>query len=580
MDKKEIYSYHSFMFPFRFDFLENGMKDKTEFEIYKEEPIEKRVDVKKLFDKLQKSHWMYKKFTIDISENYNFYNEFVYFYDYVRSAIYNLKKEFDDSEISYFFEIETENNKEKKIGEFSIYSKKGVFNLDIVSISLRIFTTGVGILSIELENRKYFNFDDILLINDYGRRIYPPFLSSMENPLKGVKDEVLPDKITVKIGDKIDETENFDKLLKDVRLNQDIKVSDYVLKLLDMNIFTQNKKDKNKFYIQPILDDRMFVLCWYGNDVLSHKLKTNDFYNKSDGWYKYIFIDSEFPTVQNDTMKKFLLNGSTYKRWSKYGTFYGVSRYSFVCLTDRSSFSKQKILMHMKTMYYQMTVLLLALRASILRFSDEIAALVDESKGSFDYKKLKKLYEKYLTFYNRLYFKEISSQDQGIELYDMAKSQMRIDEHINKLDNKFTKLFEFANMKLESDRNDRLEILSILGFVFLPPALLASIYGMNIFSFNQGWYELCIGIVSLTISGGLGFYFVKFFNKKVKFLIFFLLLLLVIITGLSLIGEKKFDKNTVYLNYRIEKFCAQISSFTKVVKQIIPNFREKSEKIC
>ena len=37
--------------------------------------------------------------------------------------------------------------------------------------------------------------------------------------------------------------------------------------------FSQDKKSQNKFYIQPILDDRMFVVGWYGNDELSKELR-------------------------------------------------------------------------------------------------------------------------------------------------------------------------------------------------------------------------------------------------------------------------------------------------------------------
>ena len=105
---EEVYSYHSFIFPFRFDFVKEKWDDKKEFEFYKENPIKERVNIKRLFNKLKNSHWKYQKFEID--DCYTCYNEFAYFYDYVRDALYNLKEDFSESEISYYFEMEIPKN--------------------------------------------------------------------------------------------------------------------------------------------------------------------------------------------------------------------------------------------------------------------------------------------------------------------------------------------------------------------------------------------------------------------------------------------------------------------------------------
>ena len=49
------------------------------------------------------------------------------------------------------------------------------FKLNLDSISLTLFKTGVGILSYQLSNNNYKEFEEIIKINDFGRRIYPPF---------------------------------------------------------------------------------------------------------------------------------------------------------------------------------------------------------------------------------------------------------------------------------------------------------------------------------------------------------------------------------------------------------------------
>jgi len=133
-----------------------------------------------------------------------------------------------------------------------------------------------------------------------------------------------------------------------------------------------------------------------------------------------------------------------------------------------------------------MMILLLAIRTSILRFSDEIAAVASEKK--LDVEKLTKLYKKYLVFYNRLYFKEVTHQDQGIELYDIARKQMKIDEHMEKLDGKFTKLFDFADLQEEKVRNKSLDNIQIFGAAFLVPSFVATIFGLEDM---KKWFEGC-----------------------------------------------------------------------------------------
>ena len=388
----DIYSSHIFMFPFRFDWNKDGFKSK--FSFYKNNNIGERVDfdLKKLKDRLGKS-WKYQKF--ELEKRTDLYNEYAYFYDYARDAIYNQSVE---AAISYYFEKELTN----ATYEITILSKDKPYILDIKSISMRVFHTGVSILSIELENKTYDKFDDILNINDFGRRIYPQFIS--DGQTKSTKKSFLADSIQIK-SKTLNVIENFC-----FKPSDDIVIGSHIMELLGES-FSQNKNDKNKFYIQPSLDDRMFVLSWYGNKHESERL-VDENYIDSDEWYKYVFVDNGEKTVFSPKMQAKLIKEATYDRWMNYQydekcslTLYGVCRYSFVCLST-SDFP----LPHMKTMYFQMVTLLLATRTSIIRFSDEIAAVAT----SKDIDRLQPLYERYLTFYNRLYFKEITHQDQGI----------------------------------------------------------------------------------------------------------------------------------------------------------------------
>jgi len=509
------HSSHIFMFPFRFDYLDNLDKENSEYAYYKNIEIDKRLSIRNLLEKLNSSHlWEYIEFNLEKvlkEKNYKYYNEFAYFYDYAREALYNLKKfaedEFFTHEVSYYFEF-----KNLKFGEYIIKDryKSCEYSLKIDGISLRIFATGIGILSFELENNNYPEFKDIKAINELGRRFYPQFLTA-----KGENPPFLPEYIKIKInGLEADEDFSLNKVVKN---HNEIRVGKHILKILDESIFTQEFKKSDRYFIQPVLDDRMFVLSWYGDDEVSKRLK--NIYPFSDGWYEYIFIDRDGNcTVQNKAMKEKLLKEATYDRWSNYLTLFGVSRYSFVALSDSSEFSKEHLQTHLRTMYFQMITLILANRASILRFSDEVSA-VAQLENYEEENRLTKLYAKYLNFYNRLYFKEVTHQDQGIELYDTALKQMRIVEHIEKLDGKFTKLNDFVNLKQSGRESSAMNGLNVLAATLGLPALVIAFFSIGVFEFDKSWSSLAIVFTITVLSAVAGYMGIKKwieFNTKSK----------------------------------------------------------------
>jgi len=470
-------SYHNFMFPFRFDKIIEPFSDRHEF--YKNYSFDKRVCIDETFyNKLKDNGWKYIKF--EVKSNLD-YNELVYFYDFVKDSLFNVDDVFEKSATSYYFS-KKDIKKPKYLISINVYKwdkekQKNIktgeknYELELKSISLRVFDTGVGILSFEIENNKYSALEDILNINEYGRRIYPQYLG--ENfDVEATKGSFLANYLEVN-GIK----ETFDKDYK----SEDIILAEFITETLG-ELFTTDKKSKDRYFIQPILDDRMFVMCWYGNNDFSSRVKDNE-YETIDNWYEFVYIDKyNNKMVQNSTMQKELLNNSTYDRWHKYGTLYGITRYSFVVLSDSGGFA-ENIYNHTRTIYFQMVTLSLATRASILRFSDEITAISDISKDNYPeiVDKTQSLYRNYIRFTNKLYFKEITPQEQGIELYDKIRKFMRIDSDITDLAVEVSKLFNYSYMLQEQDEKEEMSKLTRLGTYLLPPALIAGIFGMNVF---------------------------------------------------------------------------------------------------
>ena len=414
----KVISYHTFIFPFSIE----------------EKDIEK---------KLEKYNWKKETFKKEgiLDDEIPNYNEYMYFYENVRKFLYGNSR---DDRTSIYYEYSNND-----LGDYIIKKSdenEKIYKLKIKSICLRVIQGEIGILSFHLENNKYINFEEILEINQYGRRVYPPYYTG-----KGFE---LPEDLAKEIeitglGIKTE----FNKMKNNLEKGKEL---DFIKKIIGENI-----------EIKPTLDDRMFVLCWYVTP-LAKKIgreidkKEQEYINE---WYKFVFIDTKNSTCQNKKIEKNLIEKHTYKRWSNYGTLYGISRYSFVCLLS----SNIKFLTnHMKTMYYQMLVLVFVQRISILNFKNKISDLLSMEKTRLD--EVENLYQRYLEFINKICIREVTAQEQGIELYNKLWEVMGIEKQSKELKTEIEELFNLSRFKLErknqkeqDEINNKLNIITTIG---------------------------------------------------------------------------------------------------------------------
>ena len=159
-----MYSYHIFYFPFKWEVPANRTTTFTE-----------QVNLQSIrFDPL--SSW--ERVWIDGEEEQNdVYNEKNYYFPFVHPVLYDSNT--PDS-LLYHFE-----RKEPKTSTvfYNISLKGGSFyQLKIDAINMNLYSTGVGTLSFYCRNERESqnNPDDILRINQYGRRIMPPFIGDVE----------------------------------------------------------------------------------------------------------------------------------------------------------------------------------------------------------------------------------------------------------------------------------------------------------------------------------------------------------------------------------------------------------------
>ena len=190
---------------------------------------------------------------------------------------------------------------------------------------------------------------------------------------------------------------------------------------------------------------------------------------------------------------------STYTRWQKWGTLYGITRYSLFALTDKSWFATNILFMHMRTIYSRMFELIIIQRASILRFSGEVTKVSCLSKGSRKLlaERISSLYREYIRFVNQIYFQNVTAQDQGIEMYDMMMQQFLLSEKIKDLDDEIGELHQYATLLIDQKRNENGEWLNKLAACVLPATVMTGVFGMN--PLDENWLSLIGEIGFITI---------------------------------------------------------------------------------
>jgi len=474
-------SFHIFTFPFKWDIKP---KEKS----LEETDFTTRASLETFDELLKGSDWKETFFKINTASDYN---EYIYFYDFARDAIYPVEKNTGTLR-QYEYNIAPGSKPLYKIKTIDLTGGPITYELEIEKILLTVYFTGVGILSYHLENTKYSELKDILRINEFGRRIYPQFLSSVVDGLTGsVKNAFLADSLEVVFSDtKRFESgfQRFDKIDK-VRTKPDM-LSHTIMGILGKSFYTgESEKENEGIRISPILDDRMFVLCWLADKTLCETLAKYDKkiemygYMENDDWYKLVFIDKSSPSCNSIPMKKRLLMEHTYDRWigTKYSSLFGIARYSFVMLNDdEETFVKD----HLKTMYFRMVLLALAQRASILRFSAEATRISDLKEHEETTEKVSELQKKYLQFINKIYFREITAFEQGIDLYERVVRSMEIERDVKALDQEIEELRNYASLKEENRKNNLLQKITVIGTLFLIPSLLISYLGINMIDNN------------------------------------------------------------------------------------------------
>lgn len=482
-----MYSYHIFYFPFKWakkDVTEGTMTQLTDFSQIRFLNNGKWVRPA-VAESQENDGNKTDKNNVSLDAQV-LYNEKNYYFRFVHDVLYD-SGDGNDNLVMHF---ERKEPQEKDVRYLiKVNGREKPYSLKVDAININLYKTGVGLMSFYLRNDDESQCDtrDILNINQYGRRILPPFWSEVN----AEKRQELSEYLEISGLDTEISKEDFKSYTVDEPWTA-TSMLDSLLKDLTDNLT-----------LTPVIDDRMFVMSLYKNDDMSRlSLSAADAYCNpsspfSEFWYKYLFVDTGWPTCQNDEMMRDLLRSHTYLRWQKWNSLYGVSRYSFVYLTN--SGVPSYLVDYFMTTYARMMEIALVQRASVLCFSNEVTTLTKRRNWTLEKlsEHVDSLNEEYIRFINRMYFNELTSQDQGVELYGLIRQNLDIDSYVEELKDEIEKLHDTISFKVERSRNEKAETLNFMAAILLPVSIVTGFWSMNMSlfcNFKSNWLSFAIAV--------------------------------------------------------------------------------------
>lgn len=457
------HSYHTFIYPFSFKEKDKKTNKKTNRKTNNE------IKVKEYLTK----NWERESFNKEQQEIEKQYNTYQYFLPNARKNIFNLSDKNENSEhFKYALHPQKKSTytitkrPENDSNNDEDHSKIAV---DVLAIKLSLFyEMEIGLLSIETsydpkEGEDFFQ--NVLTINDFGRRLFSPVYD-----VKG--NSFLPKENTLCIQSAYGKEVKISTNFMDKESLADIsKGKNSSPKLIKELLFENNEAVE----VFSILDDRMFVSFLIQDNKLS-KFVESPFteLEEKEKLYKIAFCDNSCASCQDDNMLEKKINEHTYNRWKRWGTIYTVTEYSLGCIKCREKDDSDYVGNSFLNLYTKMAQIALAQRAAIVNLETEairVGNLIDENSKQTE--EIKKLWMKFLVFQNNLYMPEITFQEQGSELYEMMKKCLKLKDLQEYLEKELQNLFDFEELednekerKNESNMNRMLALLGAAGAVF------------------------------------------------------------------------------------------------------------------
>jgi hypothetical protein len=302
--------------------------------------------------------------------------------------------------------------------------------------------------------------DDLIKINELFRYFDKPFDTHYEDKKLGKfldNDSLKRLLLQKEVKNARDSFyERWWRLLDDVQIN-DKWLIEYAGK-------TGAKSKENPKNTYP--DNRTFVwtcaILPEGAKHLWRTFKDNGRKASSYGhWIKLLNIDepgvTPDATHQSREFERKWADKHTYHRWEEWGTYYGFTPHSGALLGPQ--FSEPPLWKHFGQMYFDQVLLLLYLRAVLFRFSAKLSEISRDARDNHQQAKEKwakdfqELRWRFALFTNLYQFPLLSNQQQGIEMYTLARECMEVDDLFKEVQEEIHNSHDFLQQQQQHKLN-------------------------------------------------------------------------------------------------------------------------------
>ena len=489
--------------------------------------------------------WQKEHFDIDKPECYQ---EYIYFHPYVRDILFQIGKnrssdskgknqrQRDNLSPICYYEFRSQDDQFTR-GKLKIEYRSGFGNnapietisYPVTHLAIHEFFNDIAIMAIQVTQEagedirekpfwkqcvaiEGFRRDrlicrDALKFNELARKIY---LSFPEQFTEGK----IPRSVKLELGSK----ENSIDYTKAHTFSEDKfkykKINPVKSEIIDglVGEFLGYDKPVDKSF-HGLLDDRMVVftfLCFAG-ELKSKCRETIDEHEALFSRIMYVDQAGEGYAYQKKFIRK-KMSHLVYRRWSNGGSLYGYTRYSSA-YTGFGDFFGDKLFQDFNSMYYQLALISLYYRSSLIDFSDKVANTTkqlvnkkDRSHCRNSRKGFLRLKENFMQFSNRYWFQEVTNQDQGIEIFELYKKSFDFETMYKQIKDEIDRGDEYLNTLQQIELNVFTRNFSRYGLVLAGLAILVGFFGINFSFFGLEntwglllWYLLSILLILFLI---------------------------------------------------------------------------------
>ena len=266
-----------------------------------------------------------------------------------------------------------------------------------------------------------------------------------------------------------------------------------------------------------VYDDRMFVhTCLaFAGDKPSNKI-AEERYHALFTTATYVDQIKGEHESQNDycydeSFVKKVIEPLTYSRWyGPYGNLYGFSRFSAVFLGFGKDFHGF-VTKHISSMYLRQSIMALFYRSSLLYYNHLMVNIQyplshkNEEEVNKCLKIVRDIHWKLTLFSNTYWYKELTAQDQGIELFNLQTKAMDLNTEYDQVKQKIDRAYSILETNIQSTLDKISLWAGIIGLSFAIITILGTFAGLSLMmtdkasTFNHGLFITCAVLSTLGV---------------------------------------------------------------------------------